>query len=116
MTIPAHFCIGVHVLRHLDREELAYETDEMGDVLCDSEYRCATPEHMVVWRDRGMMMARYCEEVGCVSRRMKVNSPKYRPGLVVPSRTNGLVMSAFVARHGTRAEEIVLSAAIRVGL
>ena len=116
VTIPGHLCIGVHLLQHLDRNELAYETDEMGDVLCDSEHSCATPEHMVIWRGSGMMMTRYCGEVGCVRRRMKVNSPKYRRGLVVPSRTNGLIMSAFVARYGTRAEEMVLSAAIRVGL
>ena len=116
VTIPGHLCVGVHLLQHLDRKELAYETDEIGDVLCDSENSCATPEHIVIWRGIGMMMARYCEEVGCVRRRMKVNSPKYRRGLVVPSRTNGLVMSAFVARYGTRAEELVLGAAIRVGL
>ena len=114
VTIPGHLCIVVHLLQHLDRNELSYETDEIGDVLCDSDYSCATPEHMVVWRDRGMMMARYCEQVGCVWRRMMVNSPKYRRGLVVPSRTNGLVMSAFVARYRTRAEEMMLSAAIRV--
>lgn len=116
VVIPGHLCIGAHLLRHLSRDELVFATDEVAEVLCDMQHSCATPGHMVVWRGMAMMMARYCDEANCVKQAMKVNSPRYRRGAVVESRTEGLVFSVLAARYGTRAEEMVLGAAIRIGL
>jgi len=54
--------------------------------------------------------------VGCVERAMKVNSPKLKPGIRIPSKTNGLVFTALAATFATRTEETLLSAVIRFGM
>ena len=63
-----------------------------------------------------MMMKRYRGMVGCVERVVKVKNPRYRRGLNVKTRTEGLEFSLLAAKYGTRAEEILLRTATRVGL
>lgn len=63
-----------------------------------------------------MMMRSYCRKVACVEKRMYVNSMRYKKGLRVGSRTDGLLYTAFAARFETSVEESVLRGAVRVGL
>lgn len=109
-------CVDVDLLGHLDRKELVFEKHARARVLCDEAGSCATPGHVVRWGGRVGMMRSYCEEVGCVEKVIWVNSPRYRVGLLVPTRTKGLAFTAFAARFETRAEEGVLAAAVRLGL
>lgn len=109
-------CIGVEHLEHVSREELVYDSHRLARVLCDGNRSCATPGHMVVFQGRPMMMKRYCDLARCTSRVMYVNSPRYRRGVTVASRTEGLVFTAFAARYSSTAEEKVLALAVRVGL
>lgn len=73
-------CIDAEALRHLPREALVYDEDRSAMVLCDGNQSCATPGHMVRYRGRAMMMANYCQIVGCEERVKRVNSPRYRSG------------------------------------
>ena len=109
-------CIASHSLGHISREELVFEKDTIAHVLCDLNGSCATPGHMVRYKGRGMMMKSYCQLTSCVRKVMKVNSPRYRRGLTVPSHSDDLVFTALAARFQSRAEEGVLSAAVRIGL
>ena len=110
-------CIGANALTHLPMDELVYSEHRRSRVLCDVKGSCATAGHMVVWNGKGMMMRKYCEVVGgCAVRVMWVNSPKYRRGIMVRSRSEGLMFTAFAARYGTHVEEAVMKAAMRMGL
>ena len=110
-------CIGANALTHLSADELVYSEHRRSRVMCDERGSCATGGHMVVWNGKGMAMRKYCEVVGgCVVRVMWVNSPKYKRGIMVRSRSEGLLFTAFAARYGTRVEEAVLNAALRMGL
>lgn len=110
-------CVDARALAHLPRDALVYEEHRKARVLCDVRGACATAGHMVRFEGRAMMMRSYCAVVGgCVERVMRVNSPRYRRGLVVKSRTEGLVFTAFAARYGTKVEEGVLATAVHVGL
>ena len=70
---------------------------------------------MVVYKGQALMMKNYCKVVGCARRVKHVNSPKYVRKLVIPSKTEDLVFTAFAARFETTAEEGVLSTAVRLG-
>jgi len=61
-------------------------------------------------------MSKYCEMVACEDKVMQVNSPRYSKGMRVQSKTDGLQYTVFAARYGTRAEQAVMAAAVRVGL
>ena len=63
-----------------------------------------------------MMMKKYCERAGCEERVMEVNSLRYKKGMRVASKTDGLEYTVFAARYETRAEEAVLATAVRMGL
>lgn len=63
-----------------------------------------------------MMMRSSCAKVECRRSNMQVNSPRFRWGRGVASKTDGLEYTSFAASYGTKAEEAVLAAAIRVGL
>lgn len=117
-TVPksSEGCIAVDLLRHLNRHELVYKNHRMMKALCDDAGSCATPGHMVLYGGRGMMMSSYCRVVKCVERHMLVNSPAYGRAVRVNTLSKGLVFTAFAARYGTRAEEGLMSAAIRIGL
>lgn len=109
-------CVDVRLLRGVPREGLVFREDVLAEVLCDREGSCATEGHIVLWRERGMMMKTYCKEVGCVKRALMVNSPRWRVGVRIGSRSEGLGFSAFAARFGTWGEEALLAAAVRSGL
>lgn len=109
-------CISTEHLAHLPSSSLVFRNDVLAPVLCDTSGSCATAGHMVVFRGRGMMMRRYCEEVGCVKRVMWVNSPLYKTGVRLESRSSNMSFTALAARFETVAEEAVLAAAVRVGL
>lgn len=63
-----------------------------------------------------MMMRTYCESVRCEEAVLKVNSPAYRRKVRIPSRTKGLEFTAFAARYETRAEELAIRVAVKLGL
>lgn len=109
-------CIDASALGHMLAEELVFDVHVVKAVLCDDQGSCATDGHIVEYQGRAMMMKSYCELVGCEKRVMEVNSPRQRRRLRVPSRTEGLEFTAFAARYSTRAEEMILAAAIRIGL
>lgn len=110
-------CVDAEALQHLSRRELVYEEHRRSKVLCDLQGSCATAGHMVRYEGTAMMMKSYCTLVGgCEEKVAWVNSPRYRVGLVVRSKTEGLVYTAFAARYETRAEEALLSTAVHVGL
>lgn len=109
-------CIDASALDHLDSGELVYERHVVRRVICDAHGSCATRGHIVVYQGRGMMMKTYCDLVGCAERITKVNSPKHRRKLRVPSRTQGLAFTSLAARYSTKAEEMVLAAVIHMGL
>ena len=64
-----------------------------------------------------MMMKSYCDIVGgCLRKMMMVNSPKYKRGMSIPSRSHGMEFTAFAARYETSTEEVILSTAMRLRL
>lgn len=109
-------CIDARALEHLRRENLMFERHVLAHVLCDVKSSCATPGHMVVFRGQAMMMRSYCGMVNCSKEMLHVNSPQFNRRVRVPSNTDGLEFTAFAARYETRAEEMVMSAAVHVGL
>lgn len=111
-------CIDASAIDHLPREELVFRKHVLARVLCDPNDSCATPGHMVTFRGRAMRMSTYCRvaSVKCRKDQMYVNSPRYRRGIRVKSRTEGLVFTALAARYETRAEELVLAGAVRLGM
>lgn len=115
-TTEDGICIDAKALRHFTSDQLVFQKHARAIVLCDKNESCTTPGHMVVYRGAAMMMRSYCDVVGCEKRVMEVNSPRYRRGLRVMSRTEGLEYTAFAARYGTRGEEVVMQVAVRVGL
>lgn len=108
-------CIDAEALRHLQPGELVYASHMMARVMCDESGSCATAGHMVKYKGVGMMMRKYCTLVGCVQRVMAVNSPRYKVGLRVRSRTAGLEYTALAARYESLVEERVLSSVVRLG-
>lgn len=108
-------CIDVNQLQHLQHDQLMYGTHRWAHVLCDSNENCATPGHIVVYKERAIMMRNYCELVSCSLEIRRVNSPKYRVGLLINSNTEDLRFTAFAARYGTWIEERLLDVAVRVG-
>lgn len=110
-------CVEALALGHMSPQELVYEKHMMAHVLCDVNGSCATPGHIIVFNEAPMMMRTYCELLGgCEKKISKVNSPRYRKAMRVPSRTEGLEYTAFASRYGTVAEEAVIRFAVHVGL
>lgn len=109
-------CVDARALSHLRANELVFRSHRRARVLCDGAGSCATAGHIVVFRGRGMCMRTYCGMVGCTAGLMEVNSPKWRRGTRVRSRTEGLLYTAYAARWATWAEEGVLTALVRAGM
>lgn len=109
-------CIDAALLSHLPPSGLSFRTHRLARVWCDARGSCATGGHMVVWRGRVMMMRSYCGEVGCERAVRRVNSPRYRRGARVSSRSPGLVFMTLAARFESTLEELVIKAAVSVGL
>lgn len=110
-------CIDAEALTHFESHHLVYPRHQVRPVLCDSHGSCATPGHIVVYQEKAMMMASYCEIVSCSENVIPVNSPRFmKRRLRIASRTDGLQFTAFAAKYQTVAEEIALSAAVRIGL
>ncbi|KAI0567359.1 hypothetical protein FGB62_3g363 [Gracilaria domingensis] len=109
-------CVDAQALSHLPVHELVYKTHRTAYVLCDAQQSCATPGHVVVFNGRAMMMKTYCEFMSCENRIMQVNSPRLKPSVRIPSKTDGLQFTAFAARYQTRVEELALTTIVHVGL
>lgn len=109
-------CIDATALSHLQAEELLYAEHKLARVLCDPQESCATPGHIVKFRGEAMMMKSYCTIVGCKERVIMVNSPRYKMGMRVQSRSEHLEYTALSARYETMVEETALRAAVRMGL
>lgn len=110
-------CIAVHLLAHIPDSSLLYDEPQTARVLCDANGSCATGGHIVKFQRSPMMMSSYCKRIsGCVERIMWVNSPTYQRGLEVPSRSPNLTFTSFAARYETKAEELILQAAVHAGL
>lgn len=118
-TPEAGVCIDAMLLSGFKDEELIYTSHRTSKTLCDAEGSCATAGHMVEWKGAGMMMKTYCETFvvgGCDERVIRVNSPKWYRGRRVRSKTVDLHFTAIAAKYETRAEELALSTAIRLGM
>lgn len=110
-------CIGVKHLRELQTHELLYKKHQIAEVLCDSNWSCATQGHIVRFRQESMMMMTYCERNGgCVVTRMHVNSPRYVRQKLISSSTRELQFTALAARFGSKWEEGILKFGVRMGL
>ncbi|PXF46465.1 hypothetical protein BWQ96_03790 [Gracilariopsis chorda] len=109
-------CIAVEVLNNFERDDFVYESHRLARVLCDASGSCATGGHIFEYEGNVMMMKSYCEMQWCTEAIRKVNSPRYRVGLRVESRSMALSFTAHAARYGSRIEEIVLTSLVRFGL
>ncbi|CDF34137.1 unnamed protein product [Chondrus crispus] len=114
-SIPEPLCVDAEALTNAD-VQMVYRKHFYAKVLCDSERSCATAAHMVVWRGVAMMMRSYCQRVQCEETALHVNSPRYKKKVRIQSRTEGLQFTAFAARYGTKAEELAIGVAVRLGL
>ena len=114
-SIPDPLCVDAEALTNAD-VQMVYRKHFYAKVLCDSERSCATAAHMVVWRGVAMMMRSYCQQVQCEETALHVNSPRYKKKVRIQSRTEGLQFTAFAARYGTKAEELAIGVAVRLGL
>lgn len=108
-------CVDAAAVRHLQPEELVFARQVIAPVLCDKWGSCATAGHIVRYKGVGMMMKRYCGMVGCVRQVLAVNSPRYKVGLRLLSKTEGLEYTALAARYESVVEERVLSTFVRLG-
>lgn len=110
-------CIDAEALSHLPAHELVFDEHRRTAVLCDRNGSCATPGHVVVYQQRPMLMKSYCDMVATCKRTVKfVNSPKFKRALRISSRTDDLHYTALAARYETRAEELVLTTILRMGV
>lgn len=109
-------CVDARALSHLHPGELVFKKHSMARVLCDQHENCATEGHIVIFKEKAMMMRSYCLTVGCSERTIPVNSPRYQRGLRVATNTEGLYFTAFAARYATRFEEAAVQVAVRAGL
>lgn len=109
-------CVDARALKHLAAHELVFPTHRTARVLCDQNGSCATPGHVVLYKATAMMMKSYCALVGCTHRVMKVNSPKLKRAIRIPTNTDNLHFTAFAARYQTTFEELALTAIVHVGL
>lgn len=109
-------CVDARLVRHFAHHELVFERHVLRRVLCDEHDSCATAGHLVVYKGNPMMMRSYCLAVGCDMKVIHVNSPRLTRALRIASNTKQLEFTTFAARFETRAEERILSIAIRVGL
>lgn len=111
-------CIAVDHLKYLNPSSLVFPIHRRAFVLCDVHQNCATPAHMVIYQNKPMTMASYCEIVSgsCVRRIMLVNSPRMVLGLRVLSKTNDLQFTALAAAGQTRVEELFLKTMIAIGV
>lgn len=111
-------CIAVHLLKGFHPNDLVFDKHRNANVLCDQFGSCATPGHIIYWKDQAMMMKTYCEQVhdGCRKKVMLVNSPRYGRKLRVESISPQLSFTAFAARWESVGEELFLRTAVRMGL
>ena len=111
-------CVAVHALTEFQPHQLVFENHIRASVLCDEHNNCATPGHIVVFKNQAMMMGTYCSKIdgGCKKRVMDVNSPRIARGLRVQSFSTDLQYTAFSARYESVAEEYILSMIIRAGI
>lgn len=111
-------CIATHHLKHLSASELVFATARSASVLCDLNSSCATAGHIVEFRGRVMTMASYCgvEGVRCTTQNMLVNSPRFVRKWRASSHTSELRFTALAAKYATGVEELVLRAAVHVGI
>lgn len=117
LAVAVNICIHSEALGGFPQSALKYNTHQLARVICDEWGSCATAGHIVRYRGKAMCMKSYCNLVGgCAEKIVRVNSPNYRRGLTVESRTDGLVYTAFAARYATRWEEKILSVLVWFGL
>eukprot|EP00177_Eucheuma_denticulatum_P003138 GFKZ01005659.1.p1 GENE.GFKZ01005659.1~~GFKZ01005659.1.p1 ORF type:complete len:377 (-),score=56.00 GFKZ01005659.1:213-1343(-) len=113
---PSAVCIDVEALSHLSADDLVFSSHSLSSVLCDEFGSCATRGHIVTYRGKAMMMATYCKLVECERKKILVNSPRYKMGRRISSKTKDLEYTAFAARYETRVEEKFLKTAVHLGL
>lgn len=109
-------CVDARALAHLPRSRLVFPAHRRATVLCDATGSCATPSHFVIWNRRPMSMAAYCAGAGCVRCVMRVNSPRMRVALRMPSNTPGLQFTALAARFRSALEERLLRLFLHLGV
>lgn len=111
-------CVAVDALAHLPHDGLVFRAHRRASVLCDAYGSCATPGHIVVYRDAPMSMATYCarEDVSCRRRVKLVNSPRMKRGVRISSFSAHLQFTALAAAGQTQLEETFLTLAVSLGL
>lgn len=113
LEIGDRVCVAAEFV---EKGDGVYKDGVLARVLCDRSGSCATEGHMVRWHGTGMMMKNYCDMVGCVTEVKFVNSPRFRVGKIVQSKTKGLVFTALAARYGTWVEEKFMAGLMAVGV
>lgn len=110
-------CVAARDLEHLPPSALVFPRHLRASVLCDPHDSCATPGHIVIYKNIPMMMASYCARVRpCQQRVMQVNSPRFRVAMRITSRTSDLCYTPHAARYETRLEELAIRALVSIGL
>lgn len=110
-------CIAIDALQHVPQSSLIFPTHKQASVLCDTYGNCATPGHMVIYKNNPMSMFTYCKlkNISCSRRVTLVNSPRMQFGLRINSKSMDLVYTAFAATRETRMEEALLRTIISIG-
>lgn len=110
-------CISVDALMHMHPSTLVFASHRRASVLCDHFQNCATPGHMVVFKQKPMSMKNYCAQTGivCVKRVKLVNSPKMKLGLRINSRSKHLKFTALAAAKETWVETAALKLVLNLG-
>lgn len=113
---PSSSCISVDALSDIKNEDMVFSTHAQATVLCDEQNNCATPGHIVVWKNIPMMMKTYCSSMKCRRSVKLVNSPRMKQGLRVTSNHPDFHYTALSARFETVVEEHVLRGLILIGM
>lgn len=110
-------CIATHALEGVDKKHLIYTEHQRAAVLCDEHDNCATPGHIIMFREKSMMMQTYCStsEIQCRRTVMYVNSVRMMRGLRISSKSSNFQYTTFAARYETWIEEKIISFFMRLG-
>lgn len=109
-------CVDATLLSHFHPSKLVFSTHRRASVLCDAFRSCATPGHILQYGFKVMSMHTYCEKHATCTRRLSlVNSPKFKRGLRIKSRTANLSFTALAARYETKWEERALRLLVAIG-
>lgn len=110
-------CISIDALKDFKMDELVFPDHRRAAVLCDASQNCATPGHIITYKNQPMMMSKYCETFVSCTRHIKyVNSPRMQFGLRIASNSEQLKYTALASTYETKLEEQIIKILILLGV